>query len=135
MGTRGPVPERAENRRRRNKTNTQSDTIYGTVAVPPADESWHEIAYDWYTSLAKSGQSKYFEPSDWTAAQLLAHEMTRMLAARASANMFAAVWAAMGDLLTTEGERRRARLEITRKLEAPAEPLATVTSLDRYRDL
>lgn len=135
MGTRGPIPERAENRRRRNKTNTQSDTVFGEVEVPPADDNWHPIAFDWYTSLIKSGQSKYFEPSDWMAAQLLAHEMTRMLAARCSANMFAAVWSAMGDLLTTEGERRRARLEITRKTAAPAAPLAVVTSLDRYRDL
>lgn len=135
MGTRGPVPKREDERRRRNKTNTQSDTMIGAVEIPPAAEGWHPIASDWYRSLAVSGQSKYFEPSDWMAAQLLAAEMTRMLNARVSANMFAAVWSAMGDLLTTEGERRRARLEITRKPEAPAAPMAVVTSLDRYRDL
>ena len=50
--------------------------------------------------------------------------------------MFAAVWQAMGDLLTTEGERRRVKVEIDRKPSKPeTRPLASVTPIDRYGDL
>jgi len=62
-----------------------------------------------------SEQAHYFEPSDWAAARMLAMEMGRMLnAGKPSGQLLAAVWAAMGDLLTTEGQRRRLRFEIDR---------------------
>lgn len=134
MGVSGPIAKRAEERRRRNKVDTDTVEMIGKVDVPPANEEWHPIAVDWYESLAKSGQAKYYEPSDWAAAQLLANQMSGMLlSGKPSAVMFAAVWSAMGDLLTTEGERRRVRLEVNRKAEKPAESsLATVTPIDRY---
>lgn len=134
MGATGPIPKRSEERRRRNKVDTTQVEIVGTVEVPEPDPDWHPAAARWYESLQLSGQHKFYEPSDWAAAQLLAHELTRMLKARASATMFAAVWAAMGDLLTTEGERRRVRMEIVRRPE-PVEAPAGVTRLDDYRDL
>lgn len=136
MGVHGPIAKRAEERRRRNKVDTDTVEMTGKVDVPPANEEWHPIAVDWYESLAISGQHKYYEPSDWAAAQLLAAQMTLMLMSRPSPTMFAAVWSAMGDLLTTEGERRRVRLEVNRKAAKPAEPgLATVTPIDRYAAL
>lgn len=137
-GRGGPVPKRSEERVRRNKVETSTILMIGDVEVPEPDEAWHPIAVQWYRSLAKSGQAKYFEPSDWAAAQLLAQQMTRMCAMRrASATMLAAVWAGMGDLLTTEAERRRVRIEIVRKPVADNADgeLASVTSLDSYRNL
>lgn len=136
-GRGGPAPKRSEDRVRRNKVETTSIVMVGDVEVPAADASWHPVATQWYESLAKSGQSKYFEPSDWAAAFLLAGQITRMLAMRrASATMLAAVWSAMGDLLTTEAERRRVRVEIKRqKSTSESAELASVTSLDSYRSL
>ncbi|MEU6204581.1 hypothetical protein ABZ814_13450 [Micromonospora musae] len=107
----------------------------GKVAVPPADEAWHELARQWYDSLASSGQAQFFEPSDWAAARYVAEVMTRNLeGARFSSQLFAAVWTAMGDLLTTEGERRRVKLEINRKPPKP-EGGGKVANLDDYRSL
>jgi len=75
----------------------------------------HPIAEQWYESLKQSGQSRFYEPSDWQSARMLTHEMGRMLnAGRVSAQTLAAVWSAMGDMLSTEAARRRVRMEIER---------------------
>jgi hypothetical protein len=39
----------------------------------------------------------------------------------------------MGSLLTTEGDRRRARIELERRPDGPK--LASVSPLDAYRDI
>lgn len=140
MGTRGPVPKRDSERRRRNAPDVETTKVEmtGEVEAPDIDPTWHEIAKDWYKSLRDSGQSKYFEPSDWAAARLVAHDLTRHLnSRRPSSQWFAALWSGMADLLTTEGARRRVRMEIDRK---PADPAAagegaTVAHLDHYRNL
>ena len=133
MGQTGPVPKRSTQRRRTNKeSRPEIVRATGQVEVPAADADWHEIAKGWYEALAASGQARFFEPSDWQAARFVAEAMTTNLnAGRFSAQLFAAVWSAMGDLLTTEGDRRRARLEIERLGDKP-EPDG-VTSLDDFR--
>lgn len=120
MGQRGPVPKRSSERRRRN-ADSKPDVVtlkgVGRVEAKPADEKWHEIARDWYESLAQSGQALFYEPSDWAAARFVASELSvycRTPAKLRSAVKFASLWTSMSDLLTTEGERRRVRLEIER---------------------
>jgi len=138
VGVRGPVPKRTENRlghmTKAEKAAVTSVEMAGKVEIPPADKTWHQIAVDWYESLAESGQAKFYEPSDWQAARLLAHELSRALRQKVSATLFAAIWTAMGDLLTTEGERRRVKMEINRKPAKP-ESSAKVANLDDYRAL
>lgn len=136
MGTRGPVPKRSTERRRRN-TSTQTDVIKldeaaPLVVSPEPDTRWHPIALDWYRSLGESGQAQYFEPSDWQAARFVAEVMSKNLRQKKfSAVLFATVWSAMSDLLTTEAARRRVRMEIERGGE-PVTP-AGVTALADYR--
>jgi hypothetical protein len=136
-GRGGPVPKRAEDRRRRNKVNIDTVEMVGEVEIPPADDNWHDLAIEWYESLAKSGQSRYYEPSDWTTARYIAEAMSRnLLNPRGfSDKLFAAVLSGMGNLLTTEGERRRVRMEIERAKNAPAPKLASVTPIDRFGNL
>lgn len=139
MGTRGPIPKRADQRRRRNKPAGDVTTIKpptSPVEQPPLDFPAHPIAEAWYASLAESGQALYYEPSDWQAARLVAFDMTRHLnARRVSSQMLAALWQAMGDLLTTEAARRRVRMEIERHGDAEADEAhaAKVRVLDEYR--
>jgi hypothetical protein len=84
MGTRGPIPKRSTARRRRNRPDglVTMVTVPGVVEVPALDvgEELHEYARDWYLSLAESAQSRYYEPSDWAAAQLVALMLSRTLA-------------------------------------------------------
>lgn len=130
----GPVPKRSSERRRRNlEGRPDKVTATGTVEAPPADPTWHKIAADWYVALGKSAQSQFYEPSDWATAAYVADAMSRNLkAGRFSAQLFAATMAAMTNLLVTEGDRRRARLEIER---ATGAQVASVSPLDAYRDL
>lgn len=131
----GPVPKRSGERRRRNKSNqVETVEVSGTVEIPDPDPAWHPIAADWYRSLGESGQVRYMEPSDWQAARFVAEVMTRNLeAGKFSATLFASVWQAMTDLLTTEGARRRARMEIERGETEEGED-AELVALDGYRD-
>lgn len=133
----GPVPKRSTERRRRNSTSkvqTVAVLVGAKVEIPAPDPAWHPIAKDWYLSLAQSGQSQFYEPSDWQMARFVADAMSRNLKQRAkfSAMLFTTVVAAMNDLLTTEAARRRVRLEIERNADAAPEP-AGVTALADYR--
>lgn len=138
-GRSGPVGKRSSQRmgHRSKAEKAAVDTVpaAGGVSVPEPSDEWHPIARDWFLSLAKSGQARFMEPSDWQAARYVAEVMTKNLgAARFSAQLFAAVWSAMESLLTSEGSRRRVRLEIERK-PTEQEPDAPVTQLDEYRSL
>jgi hypothetical protein len=136
MGVTGPIPKRASERRRQNKPATPTTTVkvQGVVEIPEPDGQWHPIAHAWYVSLGESAQSRYYEPSDWAQARIWAEVLSRQLqAGRISGQMMATWQSGANDLLTTEGVRRRARMEIERNtLSAVDEP---VTVLDDYRDL
>jgi hypothetical protein len=131
----GPVPKRSTERRRRN-ADSKPDTVAAPgaplVEAPATPEGLHEIAAEWFESLKTSGQALYYEPSDWATAKFVAREMSRLLANRFSAQGFAAVMAAMTELLTTEGARRRARIEIQRGPASDEIPDG-VAALDDYR--
>lgn len=131
--SRGPVPKRSAERRRRNLVPGASTVrMGGTVEIPDLPPDTHPIAADWYRSLAASGQSQFYEPSDWAAAALVAAVMTRLLATRRfSAQLFSGVWAAMEALMTTEASRRRARLEVERAIDEASENAPT--AIDEYR--
>lgn len=153
MGTRGPVPERTEQRRRRNKPATAVSKAAATrdVPIPVADEAWHPIARRWFESLVVSGQRRWYEPSDWATAYLIAESISRDLSPQfvgvtASAGSepiyeviplkgasLSAYLKAMGNLLATEGDRRRASVELQRgavvDVDADAADAAVVTYL------
>jgi hypothetical protein len=136
MGERGPIPKRSTQRRRRNKTNDPEIvqiTSPKAVVAPEPDPNWHPIAASWFASLTGSGQSQFYEPSDWQTARFVAEVMSRSLrvAGKPSGYLITAVMSAMGELLCTEGARRRARIELERHAEAQ-EP-AEVAILASYR--
>lgn len=141
MGTRGPIPERSEARRRRNKdegpalVQASSGTPDNLPDLPEPDEFWHPIATEWYLSLRESGQAAFYQPSDWATARYAAELMSRGLLSDRPPNgqYVAALNSVMSSLLTTEGDRRRARMELERKKPGPQ--LASVSPLDSYRDI
>ena len=135
MAGHGPVPKRSDQRRRNNKPATPIKKAPSVLPVAPtapeADPNWHPIALRWYESLSLSGQAQFYEPSDWATAVYVAEVMSRNLgAAKFSAVLFGSVMSAMTDLLTTDGARRRARLELQR--EAPEAP-PSVALMEEYR--
>ncbi|MEV0556221.1 hypothetical protein AB0I27_22565 [Streptomyces sp. NPDC050597] len=143
MGARGPVAKRSEERMgHRSKEEKDSVTKAPSGApvdlpdLPDADPLWHPIAVDWYLSLRESGQAAFYQPSDWAVARYAADLMSKVLLSERGPNgqLVAALNSVMSSLLTTEGDRRRARMELER--QKPAGPkLASVSPLDSYRDI
>lgn len=140
MGTHGPIPKRSEERRRRNKDDgpglakAPSGPPADVPDLPEPDASWHPIATDWYLSLRESGQAAFYQPSDWAMARYAAELMSRGLQSDRPPNgqYVAALNSVMASLLTTEGDRRRARIELERKPTVKAVP-ASVTAIADYR--
>jgi hypothetical protein len=135
-GTRGPIGKRSEelmgHRSKEEKDAVTKAPGAAVVVMPEPDPLWHPIARRWYESLGESGQSRFYEPSDWAAAQYAAEAMTRNLNNdRFSAQLFTGIWSALNDLLTTEGDRRRVRMELQRP--KTGDDPAGVTVLDDYR--
>lgn len=142
MGARGPIGKRSEERMgHRSKdekdsiTKAPSGAPAGLPDLPEPDGLWHPIATEWYLSLRDSGQAVFYQPSDWAMARYAAELMSRGLQPDRPPNgqYVAALNSVMASLLTTEGDRRRARVELERRQTGPK--LATVKPLDAYRDL
>jgi hypothetical protein len=155
MGERGPPPKRADKRRRHTKQEDKPDSVpvNGAVKPPPVNSDWHPIAKRWFKSLKDSGQSIYYEPSDWGMAYVLAESMSRDLNPQVVAvpestgepvfetvpmkgASLAAYLKGMTALLVSEADRRRAGVELTRKPEPSSEDQeqATVVNLNAVRN-
>lgn len=134
----GPVPKRSEHRRRRNKEGGEVETLNVKnpfVDMPAPDPEWHPLVHDWYVSLMESAQSRFYEPSDHQHARLLAHLLSTALREKEDedrklpAMLLQTIFSEMSKLLTTEGERRRMRLEIERGDSGADKDRAEVTSI------
>ena len=98
------------------------------------DASWHPLANAWYAFLASSGQSAFYEPSDWGLAVLVAESMSRDLNPQVvgitdsgkvvtsviplKGACLSAYMRAMNVLLVTEGDPTQA----TSRARAPRKP-------------
>lgn len=132
----GPIPKRSDQRRRMNKDAVAIDSAPGAefVEVPAANDEWSKPAKRWYESLAESGQARWFEPSDWAQAWILTEMLDRvMTSSKPSAMMFNAWLQGAGELLTTEGTRRRMRMELTRGEKSDQDKDSAVADLDAFR--
>lgn len=152
MGERGPVPKRSSERagHRANDDKPDQVALAGRVPVPAGAKDWHAQATRWYRSLRRSGQKRFFEPSDWAEAYLLADLLSRELTAvrvvtlptgdevivpvAPRATMIKTILAAMSELGTTESSRRRMRIEVDRRQgSGEVNGDDSITVLDDYR--
>ena len=141
MGARGPIPKRSEERMGHRSKEEKSSRTQAPASppgdlpdLPDPDDLWHPIATDWYLSLRASGQAAFYQPSDWAMARYAAELMSRGLQSDRPPNgqYVAALNSVMASLLTTEGDRRRARIELERRPTVKAVP-ASVTAIADYR--
>ncbi|MHD0252632.1 hypothetical protein ACQZES_05485 [Corynebacterium diphtheriae] len=138
----GPVPKRSDQRRRRNKDATGLRIVTGNEVAAPRVKSprvsahWHPLMKEWFRSLKESRQSAFYEPSDWQTARLLAEVMSAELQSEkgVNASMLGEFNRAAAALLTTEGERRRLRVELAVD-EDKAEEERVASAMESYGDL
>lgn len=135
---RGPVPKRSEHRRRKNVPEGPAlrKAPGAAVVKPPAeDKDWHIAAKRWFRALKKSGQSQFYEPSDWAFAQWACDLMTKEMSREdPRAAMIGELTSMMDNLLTSEGARRRLRVELQRG-EDSSDGDADVVVMSMYKDL
>lgn len=137
---RGPVPKRSDQRRRRNRPEADAPAVVvamgqQVVKPPTEDRAWHPYAKDWFRALKRSGQSQFYQESDWREAKLVAWLITQELSSPtgARAGMMDVIFSRADALMTTEGARRRLRVElITPKVTDEAKE-ATVSIMEQYR--
>lgn len=126
-----PVPKRDD--QRRNRVTRKADKIFTDgkpVAQPPAPATWSQPAKDWYTALSTSAQAEFYEDSDWQTALVAGWLLDEWMSTRRATTMgeFRMLCA---QLLATEGERRRARLEVHRN--APEEEKRGAVAVQEYK--
>ena len=108
----GPMPKRSTERIRRNKESAPEKVPASPAQRRPnARPKWHPLAQRWYTDLGNSVSARYFEPSDWAFAAILAEVLTQGLTT-GNAAMVEKFTAGSARLLTTEADRRRNRIEV-----------------------
>jgi hypothetical protein len=124
MGTRGPVGKRSDQKHGHRTKAEQAGVVKAPSgaqgAAPKPNAKWHPTARRWFTSLAESGQSVFYEPSDWATAYYVAEAMSLNLRqGKFSAVLFSAVLSGASSLMVTEGDRRRLKLELERGQSEP----------------
>jgi len=135
----GAYPKRDEDRIRRNAPEYPVENLIleDEVEIPELNmPQAHELVIDFYESLKISGQAKYYEPSDWQVARLLCYILNDFLnSSRLSAQMLTAMHSIMADLMTTEGSRRRLRLEIQRNKKKNDQDDPSAAIIKQYQEM
>lgn len=134
----GRVPKRSsEILGHRTKADLNNRAIIGmpdAVVPPPCPDDLHDVAKKWYESLKTSGQSQFYEDSDWALAVFIAHQMSLLMNMpykHGASSMFKSVLEGSDRLLGTEGMRRRVRIEVERP--DPHEGAEKPKEIDDYR--
>lgn len=140
MGTRGPVPKRTESlnghRSKEELAGSRITKAAGAddVSQPVADPDWHPIAVRLWKSLGESGQSRFYEPSDWAVAYSLMDDLSHYKASsKRSGQMLATIMSALSSLLVTEGDRRRVQIELARATGVDDPEAGKVAVMDKWR--
>ena len=136
------IPKRSDQRAgHRSKADLEAVTkLEVDVLAEPPPLGWepgHFLVRDLYESAKVSAQAVFYEPTDWAVLRLLLFQADVYLqnvaaGGRISSHALAQIVDGFSTLMFTEGDRRRLRLEITRKAAAPVED-ASVTALAGYR--
>ena len=113
------MPRLSDERRRRNTSEGPpllklAPRTPWSAASEPSD-AWHPVIIGWYNGLRDGPEADFLTPAGWAFVRYLAErESANLASTRPSAMVSALFVAAQADLLTTEGARRRLRIELER---------------------
>jgi hypothetical protein len=83
----------------------------GSIAIPEPDPKWKPTARSWFNSLKLSGQSDFYEASDWATAVAAAQAYDVFLRTY-NASIFAQFVRLSERLGCTISDRKRSRIEL-----------------------
>lgn len=146
MGERGPIPKRSDERERRNKPENSGGVAitkgqgYFDFDIPEPAEHWLDQTVDMYEAFYDSGESYWFQLTDWHTLWMLCEQIDRELRPQfvGMGNVWnetagemetkpikmkvpmkgaslAALLKGLGSLGATEGDRRRMQMELQRE--------------------
>jgi hypothetical protein len=136
MGARGPVPNRSGDLSRDRDVNRSDRAPLSKgksrpATIPAADPTWHPIALMLWNAAIESGQTDFYESSDYALLYSLCEDLSTYKKpsidkdgneyVKRNGQILATIYSALGDLLISEGQRRRLRLELEDEVEEDAE--------------
>lgn len=156
VASRGPIPKRTEVRRRANASSDGLEVSRGASmpsAAPEPAPYWHEMALEIYESMCESGQSVYWEQSDYAVLWLMCDQLHALYQPQflgmqgdgigiqkpfygkraMTASEIGAIMKTLGGLGATEGDRRRMRIELQKDDGAVRDLPKGVVAFDRAR--
>lgn len=152
MGSRGPVPSRDDDlaRDRSRKGGDQTPVTKGTGKTPHLwfpDPEWTPLAVDLFNSATTSGQTDFYQDTDWAMLKMLCSEITayersqapwetddgRTIYPKRNGQWLSAIMSLASTLLLTEGDRRRVRIELS--TPDPVQRDFRVVAMESYGDV
>jgi hypothetical protein len=146
MGQRGPIPDRSDNlarprSRKGGDSNEPTKGIAYEATIPEPDPDWHPISLMLWNAMLESGQSEFYQSTDWVMAYSLCEELSLYKNPKVtkdgeeyhkrSGQMLQTINTMMGDLLLTEAHRRRVRIELEKPEEE--ETPASIVAINDYK--
>ena len=123
-------------RSRASRGHTVTTAEAGTVTIPDPDTDWCKVARMTFDSAQESGASAFYESTDWAMLYLLCDQIDYLYrtsktgeARNRSPEMLKAILNGLGNLLMTEGDRRKLRIELTKPDPTEGAELAEVKAL------
>lgn len=133
-----PQPKkRSTERRRQNEDGmpiTVGKGVKGEAKLPA--EYWLDPVRDLYESLEVSGQSQYFQQSDWAMAWLTCDRLHKLfIEPRLNGQVLTTLFERLGTLGVTEGDRRKMKIELDNgDVEIDPDEIASEESMREWVD-
>lgn len=137
MGRTGPVPNHSDDLARpRERKGGDVQAVTKGVRRPTrgynADRDWHPIARKLWDAVKESGQTDFYQQSDWAILYSLCDDLSHFKnSGKRSSQMAQTIYSALGNLLVTEGDRRRVRIELDEPM--PEKEPAAVLAIASYK--
>jgi hypothetical protein len=132
MRNRSDDLSRERDAKRGDRMPISKGTLRPVTDVPGPDPDWHPIAQELYLSAAESGQSDFYQKSDWMLWFSLCEDLSYYKTmGKRSGQMLQTIYSTMTELLVSEGARRKVSIELHEP--EPEEDDAAVLALADYR--
>ena len=136
------IPNRSEDltaageRKRKERDSTATRGQSKPASIPKPDPEWPHVARMMWDSTLESGGADFFESSDFATLYFLVDQIAYVYRTTSkgdprnrSPELIKAILAGLGNLLVTEGDRRKLRIELVKPETTNEDILASVTTL------